>query len=187
MKETRPLAFVDIETTGLDRDLHVPWEIAVFRREPDGELSAFRSLVRLTPRDEVRADHSALDIGMFWNRYSPEKALPRGVVALDVRAITHDAVLVGKNVDFDEEFLRRLLQSQNVDPMWHYRKTNVDDMARLITCTPAGERPPYADLGINVDGYRQHEALEDARLAMEIYDTCRRIAQRTNDSTGWAH
>lgn len=190
-KEPRPLCFADTETTGV-----IPpwlpggrriWEIGLIRRELDGTETARRVFIRAADVDTtgVPADHlrDAKDVGQYDKRYPEAAGLPLDEVvsartaAEIVRDFTCDAHLVGAVIGFDAESFTHLLHWQGlwqgVNPPWNYHKVDVEPVIGGLLGVP-----PYQwhlgdlarSLGINPEGYDAHQALEDARLARDVFD-----------------
>jgi len=114
---TTPLVFLDIETTGLDPDVHQVWEIATAT-----EGSAVGSSV--VPHDLRTADPEALRLNGYWAR---RHLLDNTSANVDqvLRQLLTGATIVGANPAFDAAFLRR---RWGVTP-WHYRLLDVEAMA----------------------------------------------------------
>jgi oligoribonuclease (3'-5' exoribonuclease) len=133
-----PLAFCDVETTGLDPDQHEIWEVALILRDSEGiEVERTWQL----PVDLGKADPMALKIGRFHERYKPPSATydvpwkhhyPDDYLrdfAHEFANLTVGAHLVGAVISFDEERLRRLLRRWGTCPMWHYHLVDVENLA----------------------------------------------------------
>lgn len=147
-----PLCFIDTETTGLHPD-RVAWEIAIIRRDKDGEKTL---LMQIEDVDLSNADPMGLKVGGFYDRHKqyggepllpdvsppygdPEKlraaALARGVLvdeqtaAYEVEKITRGAHLVGAVPDFDARTLDPMLRRYGLIPAWHYHLIDVEAMA----------------------------------------------------------
>lgn len=189
-KQPRPLASVDLETTGLDPVRHDAWEIAIVRRDVDGMVSEYLWQKRPSEQGLLEAEPEALEI----SRYRQRMAVPEGAEALDVitgwplslgelfkeiHQLLDGAILIGSNVGFDADFLRRMLGAAP----WHYRPICVATLAAgfLYSAEP-GDMPgeAYAFSTSHVSrhmGVRQpgpdgrHTALPDARWAFDLYTT----------------
>ncbi|MFW0787877.1 3'-5' exonuclease [Gordonia sp. CPCC 206044] len=151
-KPPRAVVVVDLETTGLDPQVHHIWEIAVRRIEPNGEVSptfsAFvehdTSLIADLP-ESFQQDHS--------RRYDPDHALSAAALADHLRFLLrrddggHRPTLFGAVVSFDAGFLERLLDG----PLWDHRTRCAEaltygflgyDPGGLANCLAALRLPP---------------------------------------------
>lgn len=147
-----PLAFIDVETTGLDPDRHEIWEVAlILRVEAPGEEIARRSgagrivsrsmtlsqvvnreYLWQLPVDLGRADPKALEIGGYHKRRGMLGAVQISQLspfASEFARLTRGAHLVGAVVSFDEERLRKLLRANGACPEWHYHLIDVEALA----------------------------------------------------------
>ena len=82
-----PLAFVDVETTGLDPLLHEIWEVAL--------VVEHRTYVWQLPVDLGRADARALALGRFHERRA-EEPTPPGQFAAEFSRLTWDGPARGR-------------------------------------------------------------------------------------------
>lgn len=169
MTDQRPIAFLDIETTGLDLARHEMWELAIILRRP-GKEPVEGSWV--FPVDLATADPMALQVNHFWERYPSARKSDAAEAAPEISAMLDGAVLVGSIPSFDAGFLDPWLRNNGGAPSWHYRLVCVESLAagRL------GMRPPWdtaemgARLGCTKDPTTQHTAMGDARWAMKMFD-----------------
>ena len=167
----RPLAFVDVETTGLDPWTHAIVEVAVLRVDPDtyAMLDQFQSRVRPPPDVPVEADAARL------NGYSPEawadapaeaEVLPRVAEAL------RGSLVAGHNVAFDWSFLRAAFRRAGVVP------ADVDhhllDTASLAWPLLRRGRVPSLSLRVlcahfNIPSDGAHRAMPDVLRTVLLY------------------
>lgn len=190
------LAFVDIETTGLDPDRHEPWEVALILRDDE---RADEEHVWQLDVDLTAAEPGALRTSRYYERWdsSAFHAWTPGVEhpVSEIARLTAGAYLVGANPAFDATFLDRLIRRRCGVPAWHYRlidvealamgfahglehgleegiatPTVVDPDADLATASPRGLSTVAEALGVHVDQAAKHTALGDARVARDIYD-----------------
>jgi len=171
-----PLVFVDCETDGLHPGRRA-WEIAMIRRDDDGE----RECRMFLPLDLKFADPAALKIGGFWDRHpagrkisgKPEQPCEPVTSVHDaakkVMAWTFGAHLIGANPAFDAQVLERLLRSEGYMPQWHYRLIDVEALTsgafhRIV----GGLAACMETLHLQQDD--AHTALGDARAARAVYD-----------------
>ncbi len=181
------LAFLDIETTGLEPDRHEVYEIGLIVRHPNLPLELeWRWWL---PVDLGRADPMALKVGRFFERrpqqsrtwpgalqWAPDSGKVEqatvGEVAASVMELTAGAHLVGAVPSFDAAFLGRLLRGNGCCPAWHYHLCDVEALAAGLTQT----EPPWdsgklsAAVGVEPGQFDKHTALGDARWARAIYD-----------------
>jgi DNA polymerase III epsilon subunit-like protein len=145
------LAFVDLETTGLDPQLHEPWEIAVIVRGHADPSADGEWCWQVRP-DLTAADPGALKVGRYWerlhsglHRYGPGAGRavvtagdsdPIGLItdaeeiAATLAGLLAGAELIGVNVQFDAAFLDVFLRLHNQAPSWDYHLTEMCSMAR---------------------------------------------------------
>ena len=189
---TKPLCFIDTETTGV-HPARLPWEIAIIRREPDGTQR--ETLLQISPVDLSGADPFGLKIGRFY-----ERAAGYGTTTLDteihreahaaeiVERETRGAHLVGAVPNFDTETLDAMLRRHGLIPAWHYHLIDVEALAigylhGRDTENPAGaysdaatELPWDSNAISKACGIEppaedeRHTAMGDARWAMRLYD-----------------
>lgn len=183
---TAPLAFVDVESTGLDPDVHEIWEVGLILRDSEG-IEVERSWQ--LPVDLGRADPMALKIGRFHERrsgWAGSLCWP-DTFAREFADLTVGAHLVGAVVSFDEERLRKLLRANSQCPMWHHHLIDVEALAvgwLAAAYDPETPVPPSMDkcrppwksdelslaVGIDPANFDRHSALGDAQWARAIYD-----------------
>lgn len=183
----RPLAFVDVETTGLDPSVHEIIEVAVvfdrsaidptaswaqYLTPEDPDMAVWRTRVR--PARIQDAEPMALQI----NGYRPEdwEGAPTAAdVAPVIEALLTRAgaypVIAGHNVPFDRAFLDALLQSVGSPHRVAYHLVDTATLcyAHLV---PTGLTALSLDsvrkhMGIPTEG--AHAALKDAIDARTVY------------------
>jgi DNA polymerase III epsilon subunit-like protein len=121
------LLAIDTETTGLDPEVHVPWEFAIVDIETDD-----RTIRTWRPADDrvFAASDKALDISRFHQRapkaydFKAEYDAAAAVVEL-----TSGAVLLGSNPAFDMQMLKAWVRPFGFEPEWHHRPVCVATMA----------------------------------------------------------
>lgn len=186
MDAVGPLAFVDTETTSLDRRTGEIWEVAIVRRDPDGTEQSYEA--RWYP-DLRHADPISLGMNGFYDRVPPQgKALDRAdygrtghgweetdlpAIAERIRVLTAGATLLGMVPSFDEVRLERFLRGWNVVPTWHYQPIDVE----ALIAGHLGVQPTYDSgdlsraIGIDPEDYPRHTAMGDVRWTIACYDT----------------
>ncbi len=166
----RPLAFIDLETTGLDPARHEILEIGVIRVDARTFTELDATDVRVHPARLEDADPEALRL----NGYSPRRwenaaSLPE---ALDwVAPLLVGATLAGHNVGFDRAFLEAAWRATGGPPpdLDHHlldtavlawpllAEGRIESLSLATVCTA---------LGIGL--HDPHRALSDAERSLEI-------------------
>jgi DNA polymerase III alpha subunit (gram-positive type) len=155
------LIFIDIETTGLDPELHQAWEIAWAGEYGDVLYSRL-------PHDLITADDKALEMNGYYDRglfISPNEYN----VDVRLRRVFAGNTLVAANPAFDTSFLRK---RWGVAP-WHYRLVDIESYAMPILDydRPKGMATIYQDLvalGYNVK-QPDHSAKGDVAALRDCY------------------
>ncbi|GLY08287.1 hypothetical protein [Actinoplanes sp. NBRC 101535] len=187
---TRPLVFLDTETTSLGPDRR-PWEIAAILREPDGTDTEYCWFVDPRDLDLGNADPASLQFGRYYDRhsaytpYDPNRHATRVRRETDVlhllEGLTRGATLLGSNPAFDADMLATRMRANGICPSWHYRLEDVPTMAKgwlYGTGRPLPE-PAKSDqislaCGVDPQRYDRHTALGDCRWIRDLYDTITR-------------
>jgi len=166
----RPLAFIDLETTGLDPARHEILEIGVIRVDACTLTELDSTDIRVHPTRLADADPEALRR----NGYSPRRwenaaSLPE---ALDwVAPLLVGATLAGHNVGFDRAFLEVAWRATGGPPpdLDHHlldtatlawpllTEGRIDSLSLATVCTA---------LGIGL--HDSHRALSDAERSLEV-------------------
>lgn len=163
------VAFLDIETSGLDPARHALWELALI---VDGDEFVFHLNLHI-----ANAEPSALRLNRFYERvFATERAWewddPRGVAEI-VAVATAGRHLVGAAPWFDAGFLEPFLRRYGHCPAWHHRLICVETYAAGHHGWPLPKslRDTATELGIITPDDDRHTAIGDARTAKLIYDT----------------
>lgn len=145
---TAPLAFVDLETTGLDPDRHEIWEIGLILRLDGADMEYAWQL----PVDLSRADPMGLRVGRFYERrrkiggmapvaslhrvkyptdeqFAKAGPLPVSDTAETIANLLDGCHLVGAVPSFDAAFLGPWLRSHGQAATWHYHLVDVEALA----------------------------------------------------------
>lgn len=177
------IVFVDTETTDIEPDRAVPWEIALVIRDP-GMLDVEE--VHLIHIDALRADPDALTVGRYYDRHPCAAAPinghvcplpPRYVTLAGVAEATAGAVMVGNNVSYDLTVLGRHLDRPAA--AWHYQPIDIKPLAAGWLAARGvsweGVYPSTSQiadiLGVPRPEDTRHTALGDARWVRDVYDT----------------
>lgn len=157
---------VDIETTGLDPNVHEVWEIAYARLEGDVYTGT-------VPHRGLTADPKALAM----NGYH-DNAIPSAPLDFDqeVRQALTGNILLAANPAFDSAFLRKRW-GLGAETPWHYRMIDIESMAFAVLHydQPKGLKDIAADL--RLIGYQiaapTHRAWSDVVTLRECYKALR--------------
>lgn len=192
------ICFVDTETTGLNLQVHVPWEVALVFGDVESATgsSTYHMMIELSDEDCEMADDFGLAVGRFHERHpqgnnsgsANERLWTSEEASALIASLTHEVCLVGAVPSFDELRLRMMLTRNGCVPSWHYRPIDVETMAvgyllglhkSGLTITQAQyeavmARPWKSDdvsraLGVDPDKFAKHTALGDALWAAAIY------------------
>jgi len=172
------LAFIDLETTGLDPERHEIIEIGVIlarqiERANTGPLVEVieEFELKVIPERIEDADPKALQI----NGYDPERwteAMSLGKAIEIVRDKTEDAVMVGQNVTFDWVFLEKAFTKIGIKNKMHYHRVDLMSMAfAKLYDIPEMQRFSLRELCVyfGVKNEKAHNALSDIRATYEVY------------------
>ena len=175
---TSDLAFVDIETTGLNSRQHEIIEISVVRVKqtwtPD-EKPVFEKMfewsAKIKPEHLELADPIALRINGYiasdWTEsISLENALTEFVEKTD------GAIMVAHNVAFDSEFINAKLADFKIQNKMHYHRLDTVSLAfGLLHSAPDVGRYSLGELCkyFGIINNRPHSALSDALSDFELF------------------
>jgi len=170
------LAFLDLETTGLDIRIHSVVEIGIIT--DSNEYSWF---MELSQSELLHASREALELNKYFERLETESPIwkpeDRAGVAKDVSEILNNKFIVGANSSFDAKFISKFLLGHGFDLGWNYKIIDVYSMA----LGHAGANHPNITMDNIRDYIREelkvpitpkalrHQALYDAKWAMDIY------------------
>lgn len=182
------LAFIDTETTGLNRDIHNVWEIGLILRDTDYPGSRGVEYNIQLSQDVINlpfADQTALKINGFYERYkcfntqfcvAEEQGTPHQVSAYDVALLLarklDGAHFIAAVPDFDAWFIGKFLKAMGFAPAWHYHLVCIENlMAGHLQQEPPWKSDELSSrFKINRSDYEKHTALGDAIWAKDVYD-----------------
>ena len=178
------LAFIDVETSGLDADRHQIWEVGALIRTKQTNPSFETEHRWFLEIDLGKADTQALAIGGYYERHPSGDSLTwkEGCVsdltlhttfAREFEKLTRGATLVGANPRFDALFLDKLLRSSHAARGWKFRLCDVEALVQgyMGLVEPTGLAKCVNLMNLDASKYEAHEALDDARMARDVYDS----------------
>ena len=177
------LLFLDCETTGLNPDIHRPWEIAwkLYTVEDRTMHLVDRrcDMVSLSGVEWIQADRVALDVGRFDQRYYMQSNTPSDYLATVFASIDGKPRLVGSNPSFDDRFVGDWLGRQGASKPWHYHLIDLPSVAlgELITADVEPEELALARVaGLKSDALSKLQGVDPAKFdrhtAMGDVDWC---------------
>src|SRR5690606_16292571 len=170
------LAFIDLETTGLDPDVHEIIEIGgiVVKQIPQNGRGAKLEIIdecedKVKPEQTAVADPEALRINGY-NEAEWLFAADLKNVMQNVADKTQSANLVAQNVTFDWSFLNKAFKKTGVQNKMHYHKIDVINLA--FTRFYHDPNIQYFNLKtlaehFNIKNEKAHTALADIKTTFE--------------------
>jgi len=172
-----PLAFVDLETTGIDPSIHEIIEIGIVRAHQTGDpkeplVEVDRFGMKIAPEHIERANPKALQV----NHYHPDE-WKDAVLFKDAFPIIDEKlkghVFVAQNVAFDVGFLVRAYERMGklLDETIYYHKLDVASLAMgKEYWSPTYRRFSLHELSTNmsITNTKAHSALADAVATFQI-------------------
>ncbi len=164
------LAFIDIETTGLDVTKHEIIEIGVVITTPTLEIVEKFEL-KIKPENIGNADPVALKVNHY-KREDWENALSPSDAMQTLSLKVEDCIMVGQNVSFDIGFLEYNFNKNNIKNPMHYHKLDTISIAwaklhKKKDITHFSLRELCKHFGI--ENERAHSALSDAYATYLLY------------------
>lgn len=169
----QPIAFVDIETTGLDRDDHEIIELgAVVAKLKDGAFVVIDTLdLKVQPKHIERAEAQALRI----NGYNEADWLFATTIEEAMKVFankTEGAIFAAHNLTFDYGFIESAFKKTNTENKMHFHKLDTisaafgvlhtnDDLGKLslrALCEKYG-----------IENKKAHSAFADAYALYEVF------------------
>ena len=172
------LAFIDLETTGLNPEKHEIIEIGclIARQKDRGvqgplveKIEEFE--IKVKPTHIETADREALRI-CGYNEADWVFAVDLKQALLQLAEMTKSSIMVGHNVSFDWVFLEKAFEETGVSPEFHYHKidTIALSFAKLYD-NPDAQKFSLRALCelLNIKNEKAHTALSDVRATFELY------------------
>lgn len=166
----RPLAFYDLEFSGLDFDHEILQMGCVLVSQPDLKVKR-KWKIQVAPEHIENADKTALEI-IGYSEYKPEDSVPLREALLEFNKIAEGATLVGFNSVWDFLFLKKAYHKVGVKPSFHWQHLDVLSMAFHALYKKKkikGFRMKELVKHFKIESGKWHDALEDARLTYEIF------------------
>ncbi|PIR68404.1 hypothetical protein COU49_01285 [Candidatus Nomurabacteria bacterium CG10_big_fil_rev_8_21_14_0_10_35_16] len=164
------LAFIDIETTGLDVIDHEIIEIGCVLTTPKLEVIEEFEL-KIKPEHIEVADPTAMKINHYdESLWQDAHTLKEAIKILSEKV--RDAIMVGQNVAFDSSFLEHAFAKTKIKNSMHYHKLDTISIAwaKLHKDTEL-KHFSLRDmcLRFDIENTKAHSALSDARATYELY------------------
>tara|TARA_Y100000310_G_scaffold345569_1_gene466732 strand:+ start:4274 stop:4825 length:552 start_codon:yes stop_codon:yes gene_type:complete len=172
------LAFIDLETTGLDPERHEIIEIGciVAKQVPQSgggakveKIEEFD--VKVKPENIDNAEPDALRVSGY-NEMEWMFAAELSQAIKQLVEKTKDCVMVGHNVSFDQGFLEKAFEKTGIENKMHYHKLDTIPIAfAKLYDNPDVQK---FSLGLlcehfGIKNERAHTALSDIRATFELY------------------
>lgn len=169
MSSPKGIAWFDIETTGLDPELHEIIDIGIVRTSLDGLHVEDVLDLKVRPNRLEVADPSALKVNGFteaaWrDSVDLEEAVVRALPLLD------GAMIGGHNVGFDIRFFGRAARDLGVRPGWSHRRIDTQSLAWPLLATGVIENTSLDEVcrALGIERPSPHQAINDARAARAV-------------------
>lgn len=168
--KVRKLLWIDVETTGLDENIHDVIEIGAILTDAFG--------TRLRPEMDVKVQpvniQAAIPEALRINGYTPEAwgdSVSVREAATKLRGMAADAILAGWNVAFDSRFVSAMVRSLGLEPTWDYHTVDVFSLAwpRLVVGDDGLKMTTACRLLGVPEEPRPHRAISGARTALALY------------------
>jgi DNA polymerase-3 subunit epsilon len=166
------IAWVDVETTGLEADKHRVIEVAVEVTDMDLRvIEAYSTKIGLDARDRLIAEPKALEVNGYTDEEWQGAPMPSYELWERVHRLTSRLTLAGQNVEFDAKFMTAEMLRFGLRPSWIRRKLDV--MGYGINAMmehglkSASLDEVYAALGGPNIG--AHRAVADVKRAQYVY------------------
>ena len=166
-----PLCVIDVETTGLDKDLHEIISFCGIKYDPRTRTEHMLDVKIKPVRPHVIDPYAAKING--YNESDWENANHPASIAPVIRDFLNGCMVIGHNVTFDLKFLHAFFNQKGFSDPLIYRHIDTVTLAHehLVPC---GLKSLSLDsirhfLGMRV--YKHHTARQDAKDCLRIYKT----------------
>ena len=164
------LAFIDIETSGLNVLQHEILEIGCVLTTPElGVIEEFE--LKIKPEQIENADKIALKINHY-NQKDWEEAISLKEAIKILSKKTKDCIMVGQNVAFDSGFLEYAFAKTEIKNEMHYHKLDTISIAwAKLNREKDFEHFSLREMckRFDIRNENPHSALSDAKATYELY------------------
>ena len=176
------LAFVDIESSGLDLAQHEIIEIAMitYNKKEDKVIEEWEE--KVAPQHIETASETALKI----NGYANNPNLYTGslqATLIKFNKLVENCIVVGQNIGFDVAFIEKAMKEFGISPTWdRHRRVDLMSMAWPLlndTDLPGLGLKHLCDY-FNLSNAGQHTALIDCRRSLGVYKCLMDTYNKTN-------
>lgn len=169
---SRPLIFLDLETTGLRVQKHEIVEIGALRVDPKKPFKILGELqIKVKPKNIHLAEKEALEInGYSTKEWEDAMDIEDALKILD--EFGKDGILVGYNVSFDWAFLdKAYFALGRTDPFYYHR---LDVMPMVYYKLFSDRKMKRFSLGeacrlLKIERESAHRALDDAKVTYLVF------------------
>lgn len=169
---TKPLIFLDLETTGFFPGRHEIIEIGALKVEPQKPFKVLAEFeLKVSPKALEKADSAALKVVGFTSEEWMAAVELDGALKL-LGEFTEGGILAGYNVSFDWSFLTFAYSLLGQDDPFHYHRLDVMSMAyaklykkRAVTKFSLKEICSY----LKIPQKHAHRALADAQTTYLVF------------------
>ena len=165
----RPLAFYDMEFSGLEFDHEIVQMGCVLVSQSDLKIIK-KWKAQVIPEHIENADKNALTI-IGYSKYKPENGIPLRKALLEFNKLTKNAVLIGFNSSVDYSYLKKAYYEQKIKPAFHWQLLDVLPMAFIVMNKTKlkGIRMKELISYFKLKPGKWHDALADADMTYKIY------------------
>lgn len=166
-----PLAFVDLETTGIIPAENEIIEIAYVIVSQKTLKVQKERVFQVKPKHIETADPLSLKI-IDYNNRDWSKAISQKQAMKNFARDAKGAILVGQNVSMDWAFLRKAFSEEKIEDPLQYHRLDVMSMAFLVLKSEkALHRYSLKELTefFHIKVGKEHTALDDAKATYEVY------------------
>lgn len=164
------LAFIDIETTGLNLLEHEIIELGCVLVAPDMKVIEEFD-IKIKPEHIENANPTSLKVNHY-KEEDWEDAIPLKEAMKIFSKKVKGAIMVGQNIAFDSSFIDIAFAKLNMENTMHYHKLDTIAIAwAKLHRDPELKRFSLREmcLRFGIKNERSHTALSDARATFELY------------------